>query len=414
MLMSNDIISRQEIFTLKQFYDLMAKTRDLRLQIVENIFNNRPITSTCIDSLANAHASLVNIPLEQKKRILVTSGSKKIKVDLTYEITELEKDIFYLENGEPAFIEYLEKIHSDFRMHLDIGAIKLKGMQFNCFMTDRDGTINNYCGRYRSSVQSVYNSVFITRFAKKRTVYPIILTSAPLENFGVVDVSVNPEKTLIYAASKGREFIDLTGKRRYCHIDGQKQILLDKLNQRLSDLVKDPSFEKFSLIGSGLQLKFGQTTIARQNITNSISEDESDAFLKKIREIVFELDPKRKNFIIEDTGLDIEIILTIEASQCGVKDFDKADAVKYLNSELDFDMTKGPHLVCGDTSSDIPMIKAFLDKTEDTWSIFVTKDNELAEKVKYICPNSVIVPEPDMLVAILSFLSVSSVVKMSL
>lgn len=406
MLMNNDIISRQEIFTLKQFYDLMAKTRDLRLQIVENIFNNRPITSTCIDSLANAHASLVNISLEQKKRILVTSGSKKIKVDLTYEITELEKDIFYLENGEPAFIEYLEKMHSDFRMHLDIGVIKLKGMQFNCFMTDRDGTINNYCGRYRSSVQSVYNSVFITRFAKKRTVCPIILTSAPLENFGIVDVSVNPEKTLIYAASKGREFIDLTGKRRYCHIDGQKQILLDKLNQRLSDLVKDPSFEKFSLIGSGLQLKFGQTTIARQNITNSISEDESDAFLKKIREIVFELDPKRKNFIIEDTGLDIEIILTIEASQCGVKDFDKADAVKYLNSELNFDMTKGPHLVCGDTSSDIPMIKAFLDKTSDTWSIFVTKDNELAEKVKYICPNSVIVPEPDMLVAILSFLSI--------
>jgi len=404
--MSNDIISRQEIFTLKQFYDLMVKTRDLRLQIVEDIFNNRPIVPTCIGSLANAHVSLLNIPLEQKKRILVTGGSKKIKVDLTYEITELEKDIFYLENGEQAFIEYLGKIHSDFRMYLDIGVIKLKGMQFNCFMTDRDGTINNYCGRYRSSVQSVYNSVFITRFAKKRTVCPIIITSAPLENFGIVDVSVNPGKTLIYAASKGREFIDLTGKRRYCHIDGQKQILLDKLNQRLSDLVKDPFFEKFSLIGSGLQLKFGQTTIARQNITNSISEDESDAFLKKIRKIVFELDPKRKNFVIKDTGLDIEIILTIEDCQCGFKDFDKADAVKYLNSELNFDMTKGPHLVCGDTLSDIPMIEAFLDRTSDMWSIFVTKDNELAGKVKYICPNSVIVPEPDMLVAILGFLSI--------
>ncbi len=406
MLMSNDIISRQEIFTLKQFYDLMAKTRNLRLQIVENIFNNRPLTSTCIDSLANAHASLTNIPLEQKERILDISASKSIAVDLTYEITELEKDIFYLENGEPAFIKYLEKIHSDFRMYLDIGAIKLKGMQFNCFMTDRDGTINNYCGRYRSSVQSVYNSVFITRFAKKRTACPIILTSAPLENFGIVDVSVNPEKTLIYAASKGREFIDLTGKRRYCHIDKQKQILLDKLNQRLSELVKEPCFEKFSLIGSGLQLKFGQATIARQDISSSIPEDESDAFLRKIKEIVFELDPKRKNFIIEDTGLDIEIILTIEDPRKGLKDFDKADAVKYLNSELNFDITKGPHLVCGDTSSDIPMIEAFLDNTRDTWSIFVTKDNELAEKVKGVCPNSVIVPEPDMLVAILGFLSI--------
>ncbi len=404
--MCDDIINRQEIFTLQQFYELMAMTRALRLQIVENIFNNTPIPSTCIDSLANAHASLTNIPLEQKERILDINDSKSIAVDLTYEMTELEKDIFYLENGEPAFIEYLEKIHSDFRMHLDAGVIKLKGLQFNCFMTDRDGTINNYCGRYRSSVQSVYNSVFITRFAKKRTACPIILTSAPLENFGIVDVSVNPEKTLIYAASKGREFLDLTGKRRYCHIDKQKQIILDKLNQRLSELIKEPSFEKFSLIGSGLQLKFGQATIARQDISGSIPEDESDAFLNKIKKIVFELDPERKNFIIEDTGLDIEIILTIKDSQCGLKDFDKADAVKYLNSELDFDMTKGPHLVCGDTLSDIPMIKAFLDKTRDTWSIFVTKDNELAEKVKGICPNSVIVPEPDMLVAILGFLSI--------
>ena len=407
--MKNDIIIRQEISTLKQFYDLMAKTRDLRSQIVKNIFNKKPIDSAFIDSLINAHASLENIPVKQQKRNLVISGSKVVEVDLTYEITELEKDIFYLKNDEQSFLKYMEKMHTDFRRHVDNGLATLQNLKFNCFMTDRDGTINNYCGRYRSSVQSIYNSVFLTRFAKNMAQYPIILTSAPLEGPGIVDVSINPKKSVIYAASKGREFIDLAGKRRYCNIDEKMQIILDNLNQRLSDTVKDPVFEKFSLIGSGLQFKFGQTTIARQDISGSIPEAESDAFLKTINEIVFKLDPENRNFVIEDTGLDVEIILTIQDPQCGLKDFDKSDAVKFLAAQLQIDMSKGPHLVCGDTPSDIPMIEAFMNETGNTWSIFVTRDNVLAQRVKYICPNSVIVPEPDMLVTILGLLTAKEI-----
>ena len=407
--MKNDTIILQKISTLRQFYDLMAKTRDLRSQIVKNIFNKKPMDSVFLDSLVNAHTSLENIPVKQGKRNLVIRGSKGVEVDLTYEITELEKDIFYLENDEQSFLKYMEKLHIDFRRHVDNGLAALQSLKFNCFMTDRDGTINNYCGRYRSSVQSIYNSVFLTRFAKNMAQYPIVLTSAPLEGPGIVDVSINLEKSIIYAASKGREFIDLTGKRRYCAIDKKKQIILDNLNQRLSCMIKEPAFEKFSLIGSGLQFKFGQTTIARQDISGSIPEDESDAFLKIINEIVFELDPENKDFIIVDTGLDIEIILTIQDDQFGFKDFDKSDAVKFLAAQLQIDLSKGPHLVCGDTFSDIPMIEAFMNETGNTWSVFVTRDNDLAQRVKHICPNSVIVPEPDMLVTILGLLTTKEI-----
>ena len=407
--MKNDTIILQKISTLRQFYDLMAKTRDLRSQIVKNIFNKKPMDSVFLDSLVNAHTSLENIPVKQGKRNLVISDSKGVEVDLTYEITELEKDIFYLENDEQSFLKYMEKLHIDFRRHVDNGLAALQNLKFNCFMTDRDGTINNYCGRYRSSVQSIYNSVFLTRFAKNMAQYPIVLTSAPLEGPGIVDVSINLEKSIIYAASKGREFIDLTGKRRYCAIDKKKQIILDNLNQRLSCMIKEPAFEKFSLIGSGLQFKFGQTTIARQDISGSIPEDESDAFLKIINEIVFELDPENKDFIIVDTGLDIEIILTIQDNQSGFKDFDKSDAVKFLAAQLQIDLSKGPHLVCGDTFSDIPMIEAFMNETGNTWSVFVTRDNDLAQRVKHICPNSVIVPEPDMLVTILGLLTTKEI-----
>jgi hypothetical protein len=397
--------------TLKQFYDLMARTRGIRVTVVENIFMNRQIAPDWIKSLKNFLAWLDGIGSENEKKILYLDDSmgnisKKIEVDLTYEITELEKDIFYLENGEQAFIDYLSGLHVGFQKHVYNGLNKLNGLKFNCFITDRDGTINNYCGRYRSSVQSIYNAVFLTRFAKKRAKNPIIITSAPLKDPGIVDVSVNPDKTIIYAASKGREFIDLSGNRRTYPISDKKQALIDRLNQKIGALLQEPSFEQFSLIGSGLQFKFGQTTIARQDISRSVSEDESEALLKSIRSLVSDIDPENKNFRIEDTGLDIEIILTIEDSESGPKDFDKADSVKFLDSELGLNLSEGPHLICGDTSSDIPMIEASISKTADTWSIFVTEDKELAGRVAAVCRNAVIVPEPDMLITILNLLSV--------
>jgi len=403
--MNPTLIEKQEIRTLKQFYSLMAMTRDVRYKTVENLFKDLPIEHESITSLENALFSLEDIPSEDGLKILYIDDSKKISARLLYEISELRKDIFFLENTEKQFIEYLENIHEGFMEQVNEGIDKLQGLKFNCFITDRDGTINNYCGRYISSVQAVYNSVFLTRFAKAKASNPIIITSAPLKGPGLVDVSVNPDKTFIYAASKGREYIDLNGERKTYPIEENKQQLLDSLNKRLSDLVKKSAFEMFSMIGSGLQFKFGQTTIARQDIRKSIPEQESEDFLDKIRRIVRETDPGNNNFKIEDTGLDIEIILTIEDSLSGAKDFNKADGVNFLDDALKLNMTKGPHLVCGDTSSDVPLIEAAMEKTSDTWAVFVTENSELSVKVKDTCPNSFIVTQPDILVTILGVLS---------
>ena len=166
-----------------------------------------------------------------------------------------------------------------------------------------------------------------------------------------------------------------------------------------------PIPEEVTLIGSGLQLKFGQTTIARQDISGSISEERSQKFLNVIERIVHELDPSGENFKIEDTGLDIEIILTVAGADAELKDFDKKEAVKFLDRELGLNMGSGPHLVCGDTGSDLPMLEAAMEKSTDTWSVFVTKDPRLGEKAKAVCPRAVTVPEPDMLIAILNQLA---------
>ena len=402
------MIKKQTVDSLKSFYDLMTRTRNIRYQIVNQLFSSQDFQEKQIDVLKAALGALESCLKADYRATLKIGGSNAIDVDLTYEITELKKDIYYLENGEGKFISYLESLHSEFSSNVQSGVAVLKEKQFNCFITDRDGTTNNYCGRYRSSIQSIYNALFLARFAKNRVTNPIMITSAPLRDIGITDVSTIPEKTIIFAASKGREFIDLSGTRRSFSIEDQKQALISRLNHQLSKLVQAPTYEIFSLIGSGLQFKFGQTTIARQDISGSIGAAESDAFLALIKDIVKKLDPDEDNFRIEDTGLDIEIILTVSDQKAGLKDFDKADAIDYLNKELNLDMEKGPHLICGDTGSDVPMLEAAMARTNDSWSVFVTKDPELADRVKAVCPDAVTVPEPDILITILNQLSLYS------
>ncbi len=402
-------ISLQDIRTLKELYQLKAETRELRAPVVNNIIKQRVVGQACVESLKNALYSLETIYIDDDTgyRLLRLDGLKQIHVDLTYEIRELQKDIYYLEYGEDRFIEYLAKFIPDFRTYVNEGVTLLKGKHFDAFITDRDGTTNNYCGRYRSSVQPIYNSVFLTRFAKNRCNYPIIITSAPLKDFGILNVSINPSNTFIYAGSKGREFIDLDGEFNSFPIEEKKQQLIHLLNERMLVLLQEQDYEKFNFIGSALQIKFGQTTVARQDISHSIKDDESSAFLEKVKSLVREIDPSGRNFRIEDTGLDIEIILTIDvaSSDSPIKDFDKGDGLAFICSKLGMGASQGSTLVCGDTPSDIPMLKKAIEMFEDVWAIFVTRDEKLKQQIKEICPNSYTVPYPDILLTILGLLS---------
>lgn len=394
-------IARRELKTLKDFYALMGETRQVRFKAVAEILAGRT-GSEAVASLTNALVSLRDVPEEGGRRVLTLSGDRSIGLEMDYEINELRNDIFYLEKGEESFLDFLTDLHPGFGEQVAAGRDLLDGLDLNTFITDRDGTINNYCARYLTSIQSLYNAVFFSRFALGKVKTPVILTSAPLD--GLIEISVNPEGKIYYAASKGRECLDLEGRTRRLAVSSEKQAAIDILNARLTELTGQPEYEKFTLIGSGLQFKFGQTTVARQDIGRSVDEAESARFIALLRELVAELDPEARNFRIEDTGLDVEIILTVETSGNGLKDFDKGDGVKFLNSELDFQMFRGPHLICGDTGSDVPMLEAALEMAPDTRAIYVTRNEDLAKQVKGLTSNVVVVPEPDMLVTILGTL----------
>ena len=61
--------------------------------------------------------------------------------------------------------------------------------------------------------------------------------------------------------------------------------------------------------------------------------------------------------------------------------------------------------MCGDTPSDIPMLKKAVEMFDDVWAVFVTRDEQLKKQVEDICPNSFTVPYPDILLTILGLLS---------
>jgi hypothetical protein len=400
---------KKKIRTIQQFYALMFLTKRIRAKIVDRYFRNKFIGQQLAGSLSSALEQLEDIPKDSGKYRLLLRDDMYIHLDLTYEIEELRKDLYFLRHSEDEFQSFLEKVHPEFSKQIREGERILKGIRFRTFITDRDGTVNNYCGRYISSIQSIYNSIYLTRFATGCARNSVILTSAPLDNFGLLDISINPSNTLIYAGSKGREYFDTNGNINRFPIEKEKQEKLDILNRRLSQLVKKPEYEIYSLIGSGLQFKFGQTTISRQDIYGSIPEVESKNFLMTVSDIVYAVDPGREFFVIEDTGKDIEIILTIDrvGNSKKQKDFDKGDGVTFLNRQLNFNMSIGPNLICGDTLSDIPMVQASMEKTDDTWAVFVTDDIDLKKRVTAVCPNSFFVFNPDILVSLLNNLVTS-------
>lgn len=444
-----------KIRTLQQFYALMEGTRIPRAAMVRRLLEDpapaavpeRRLPAADVDSLAAALEALRAIPEEtggRRRRLGVQRGGSGEEVplllDLSYELGELEKDLFFLRHTEEAFLAYLAGLHPGFAPELEAGVSFLKDLPRVSFFTDRDGTVNNYCGRYRSSIQSAWNGLFLARFARGRTRHAVLLTSAPLDGGGLLDVSVMPRELFHWAGSRGREILDRRGRRRRLPIEEEKQRRLEALNRSLEELVGRPEFEVFSLIGSGLQRKFGQTTIARQDIHRSVPEPDSRRFLERVTGLVRSLDPRGVFFRIEDTGTDIEIGLTVGERDGGgparppeppegtgrgegggpPREFDKGDGIVFISGELGLDLERGPNLIAGDTASDVAMVRAAAGaqdvrragasmegdapagRTPQTWAVFVTRREELRRAVAAACPRAFFVGEPDTLVAMLN------------
>ena len=266
----------QEIRTIQQFYALMQASGNARRRLAARILEGADPDPEDRQRLGSCLASLKRIPLRDGRFELSAGGQggrrrkprltgsrhtgnlrspeRTIHLELDYEIDELEKDLLFIERGEDALLARMDELHPGFQEELNRAFDFCRGMHFplGCLLTDRDGTVNNYCGRYLSSIQSVYNAVFLSRFARHAVRHAVILTSAPLSNGGLEDLTVSPPGSFVLAGSKGREYLNGNGQRGALAIEADKQKRLDRLNRRLTELLRDPAYEIFGLIGSGL------------------------------------------------------------------------------------------------------------------------------------------------------------------
>ncbi|MFW5960507.1 MAG: trehalose 6-phosphate synthase [Chitinivibrionales bacterium] len=411
--MSENVFAGGEssIKSLEDLFHLMNRTKKARKRIVKEYLEKGTFSAEDFNTLKEAEMKLEKIEhLGESVRLSPDENSPQGLFDISYEENELKKDIFFLTMGEEEFKENLLLKNTEIRDEVREALRTLEGIEFNNFISDRDGPVNNYCSRYLSSVQSVYNSVFLCRFAKTVSGNTVIVTSAPLRNGGFMDVHTMPEGEFVLAGSMGREYVNKKRQVKTYPVKKERQKKLDDLNSRIADILVQPEYKKFSYIGSGFQQKYGQTTIARQDIAETIPEKESLEFLKVLKGVVNDIDPENKYLMIDDTGMDVEIILTVDPGGINMeyneggetKEFTKGDGIHFLEGEIPLDLSTGPNFICGDTSSDVPMLEAALTRSEDTYTIFVTQDQELRAEITELTDKAIFVSEPDVLVFILN------------
>lgn len=254
---------------------------------------------------------------------------------------------------------------------------------FRNFITDRDGTINNVCDRYASSIQSAYNGAWLSHFARHCTENALIITSAPLGGRpsaeGLMELCVVPRGIFTFTGSKGREYFNNATQRllEVEELPQKQRELRDELQRHLQALCSHPDNTKFLGIGSGLQRKFGEITIARNDRAGTVPEPESRRFMAAVREVKQVVDPDGSELDLHDTGCDMEFY----PRAWGGQSFDKGSGLLCLDKKLQLRVADGPNLICGDAESDISMIVAALrlmcgDRMVDIWQERILREED--------------------------------------
>jgi len=447
------------------FYGLMRQTRDYRAECSQVLFNSGHCFLPDSIPLEEVLKALQSIPRpdgwlkgdDDNVHALVADSTTFTQARLQYEKNELIRDITFLNDGEEMLLDMLREQHdrqisvadewvesemlswaesiqrATFAMHGALEASCVNGgaraSRFKNLITDRDGTTNNYCDRYASSVQSFYNAAWLSEFARRCTDNTVLLTAAPLggrpDAEGLLELCTMPQGLVTFAGSKGREYWDPSTKQvvEVEPLPAVTSQLLEKLHQRLVALCAQPGNGKFLGLGSGLQRKFGEVTMARNDPASTVSDLESQRFMAEVRCVMHEIDPEGTALAINDTGTDMEIFPRLaDGRPC----FNKGDGVTSLDRRLGLEVARGPNLICGDTSSDVPMIEAALRlmsegsdenlgaarSTATLAVLFVitpeqhTRTPKLAGKVRNLCAEAgahcAILPSPDVLMAALA------------
>uniref|UniRef100_A0A915PGY4 alpha,alpha-trehalose-phosphate synthase (UDP-forming) n=1 Tax=Setaria digitata TaxID=48799 RepID=A0A915PGY4_9BILA len=397
---THQVIRPTEVKTLEDFYTIMLQTRNIRRQIVERVLKGVPIRTHFAISLKNALDSLklsceTNTTMLNLRTTSEESVAEYTSFDIRNELDEFEKDLCFLKFIESdnvynveQFVDTLHAYHpkSPVAFKEEVaGAVDLlyDADHFQYFFTDRDGTLKSYSCSYQASIQPAYAAVIQAQFARRCAQTCAIITTSPLMGVGILDVSTMPEGYYYYGASAGREwFIDPRNKFRDLSITADQLQFLDKVYDTIQELLNTQEFKYFKCVGSGLQKHFGHLTIAYQDIYNSVPKQQSDELLKKIHEIVNEIDGMRRSLVVNEGSTDIKIFLK---NSNGIV-FNKGHGIALMVENIRCKLSDGKILVCGDSESDLPMVEVCLGRNpRNVYTIWVTERTDLKEKVMSLC-----------------------------
>ncbi|KAL1239895.1 Trehalose-phosphatase [Trichinella spiralis] len=356
--------------TVDSFSTVMQTLCEIRREITTKLLNKEKVPEklvTAIENIKNAIEAKMN---PKHSITLALDTGMEMQFNVRDELAGLEKDLKFLQyvqsgfKSADSFLDFLASSHphGKKRFYNEVAQLEYMLMRrvtdgLDVFITDWDGTYKTYCCNYRTSVQPAYSAYWLSLFAKKCAPMSAVLTAGPLRDFGILDlIAVPAEKSgIIFGGSWGREWL-IKGKRMVnkSYFCAASEIQLKDLATKLSDMINaKPEYHRFLFTGSGFQKKVDRVTIGVQTVKNDVSEEEINAFLDSVNQVVQELDPHSEIFVQHKERLDIEIILKTTTQGT----WSKAEGIKYLLDMLEIPASNRSIWICGDTVSDLPMVQ---------------------------------------------------------
>jgi predicted metal-dependent enzyme (double-stranded beta helix superfamily) len=403
--------------SVDEFKSFMYQMQDARRKIVSAVLQNEnEFDENLIKQLKEVHNQLTDESTNDYQReMIVSSATSKFSVNVKDEIVGLEKDIAYLELLLAAKNENSTNSLNDARRHVNLAEIlaSFHPISHKKFMeetedtarflrlfiqsyddtgkkpiliTDWDGTMKDYCSQYATNLQPTYSAIGMANFASVFTRLTAVLTAGPLRGPGILDLTSLPiDGPILFSGSWGREWW-MRGKRLVHKDDISMEgiVALHRFKDEMNELLSSTEYSQFELVGSGVQSKVDRLTLGVQTVFNHVHPELSERYQDAIRERMHRVDPDEQILHFDpSTELEVEVVVHNDGTT-----WNKADGVAMVIEKCG-DSLEGPGkvLICGDTASDIPMVKYAVTKNpEGTMALFVTMKDVLCDGVRQVLP----------------------------
>ena len=385
--------------SLEDLKQLLDRAASARRTAVAAILTGRPVPPEAMAEIARLGADLRRCAGRDHLAALSHSEDASLRLDLGLEIEQLENDALYLEDGREALRKRLGKRRPGLGEAVRRGLKAIAGETFNTLLCDADALFRPAGHRLATSFQPAWNAVAAGRFAMARSRRPVLWSDAPLTS--LLARAALPPQTFAYAGSLGRQWQTAASDQGQAALSREKHELTQAMAERITSLMAASDRLPFLWVGSGLQLRHGEISIARQDVARSIDEDDSLTLLEHIHDAVDAIDPQRQHFRVDDDGYDVTITPT-SANRDLWNDFSPAEGLRNINQALDLDLATGPHLVCAAGSPGVALIAALAAHTPNLRAILVTDRDDLAARATELCRHVAIVRHPDTVASILS------------